>query len=170
MKNLATLKTVLTVIIFTASVGFTNAQNFSYDTKTGANGKVEMQTIYENHNNVLSPKMRHTYSYNADGTMSQKATEMWICNNWQPYIKLNYETEGQTTVITMDAWNSSCNKLVTKERYVYKTDNDNRLITSTNYTYNNGNWKANEILNTNNDMLAKTTTDSLNHSSNNASL
>ena len=55
MKNLATLKHSNSKFL-TASVGFTNAQNFSYDTKTGANGKVEMQTIYENHNNVLSPK------------------------------------------------------------------------------------------------------------------
>lgn len=127
MKN-NRFRTVLAALAMITLSSSTFAENYIYDIKEDQNGNVVAQTVFEENNSMLTPKLRHAISYMADGRISRKDTQKWNGKKWVPESTIDYTYDGDATTIVLTRWEGK-RKTVRTDCFVHGTVEGDQFLT-----------------------------------------
>lgn len=122
-----------------------NLPEFAYNTVTNGE-QVESQTVYTVENGkYLHRHLKYNYTYNADGSISQKEALKWdeIMQVFEKKYCLNFTHNSQETTIEYAVWDAKTDSYSDiKSKAVYQTIDSGRALNYQSYEWNKkeNNW------------------------------
>lgn len=139
---------VLSVVIAMTSVLnviSSNLPEFAYNTTTNGE-QVESQTVYTVENGkYLHTHLKYSYTYNADGSVSQKEVLKWseIMQVFEKQYCLNFTYDSQENTIEYAAWDAKTDSYSdVKSKAIYQTRDSGQILNYQSYEWNKkeNNW------------------------------